>query len=149
MAGAFRKMVRNAQTVNAKMEKWKLYVIWTVNGYIAMLVTLRSNHFQLIAKCARLGGYFLPCDFDCPEHGFTLWSDVCYCTTCRTAYTHVGKRLYSSHSTSGWCYASGIKEDCTTCGGDGLIDKRIPCASHGYTYTHVYCSHNKVGQHDS
>lgn len=36
---------------------------------------------------------------------------------------------------------------CTTCGGDGLVDRPIKC-SHGRSSSHSYCSHNEVGQHD-
>ncbi len=36
---------------------------------------------------------------------------------------------------------------CTTCGGDGKVDKPINCR-HNKGSSHQYCSHDKTSQHD-
>ena len=48
----------------------------------------------------------------------------------------------SGHKCPVWTSSS-----CTTCGGDGLVD-RIDYCSHGQMSAHSYCSHNKTTYHD-
>ena len=64
-----------------------------------------------------------------------------------TSYsTYLWSRYGESHSDR-LCHHNEVTKSCSTCGGDGKVNKPINC-SHGKNSSHSYCSHGKTSQHD-
>lgn len=82
--------------------------------------------------------------------GHHYYSYSLYCSRC--SWSASGDYIYEdgNHGTLpkslGSTCGNGITERCSTCGGDGRVDKSINC-THGRSSSHSYCSHGYAYQH--
>ena len=80
----------------------------------------------------------------CPDgHYIIRWT----CWSCYNFTTDNGFSGGHFGNSRPYCPKELSSNECSDCGGDGLVDSSISC-SHGRYSTHNYCSHGRVGLHD-